>query len=148
MKIMYAKLPTTTGRTQAAQAAKMNTFGQWLSTSFMAAALAQTQAQLALAKKLLLNHLQNQALQNPPQAENLLRNNPHLFLQKNTCYQSRYFLFLKHIFLPLFLPADSEYFRCDFFAASGFLAFKKRVIHNNLKPKTFYLSSSIFCAVR
>ena len=90
---MYAKLPTTTGRTQAAQAAKMNTFGQWLSTSFMAAVLAQTQAQLALAKKLLLNHLQNQALQKLVPAKKHLRNNLYLFLQKNTCRTAGIFLF-------------------------------------------------------
>ena len=93
MKIMYAKLPTTTGRTQAAQAAKMNTFGQWLSTSFMAAALAQTQAQLALAKKLLLNHLQNQALQNPPQAENLLEIIRIYFCRKIPVFKAGIFCF-------------------------------------------------------
>lgn len=93
MKIMYAKLPTTTGRTQVAQAVKMNIFGPWLLTSFMAAILAQTQAQLVLAKNLQPNHLQNQALQNQAQAENLQRNNQHLFLQKIPVLKAGIFCF-------------------------------------------------------
>lgn len=126
MKIMYAKLPTTTGRTQVAQAVKMNIFGPWLLTSFMAAILAQTQAQLVLAKNLQPSHLQNQALQNQAQAENLQRNNQHLFLQKNTCSQSRYFLFLKSFFQQYFQDADSKYFRCNFFIAFYFFNVRKK----------------------
>ena len=90
---MYAKLPTTTGRTQVAQMVKMNIFGQWLSTSFMATTLAQTQALLALAKNLQQNHLLNLALLNPAPAEKHLRNNLYLFLQKNTCRMAGIFLF-------------------------------------------------------
>lgn len=148
MKIMYAKLPTTTGRTQAAQAAKMNTFGQWLSTSFMAAALVQTQAQLALAKKLLLNQLQNQALQNPPQAENLLRNNLYLLLQKIPVSNTGIFLFSAHIFPHIFCLQILIIFDVIFTFKSYLSSSKKMVIHNNLKLKIFYLSDSIFIAVR
>lgn len=101
MKIMYAKLPTTTGRTQVAQAVKMNIFGTWQLTSFMVTALAQTQAQLALAKNLLPNHLQNQALQNPAQAEKHPRNNPHLFLQKIPVKKAGIFLFLNGVFFTI-----------------------------------------------
>ena len=81
---MYAKLPTTTGRTQVAQAVKMNIFGPWLLTSFMATTLVQTQALLALARNLQASHLQNQARLNQAPAEKHLRNNLYLFLQKNT----------------------------------------------------------------
>ena len=95
MKIIYAKLLIITGRTQVAQMVKMNIFGQWLSTSFMATTLAQTQALLALAKNLQQNHLLNLALLNQAPAEKHLRNKLLLFLQKNTCLKSRYFLFLK-----------------------------------------------------
>mgnify|MGYP004638545957 FL=1 len=59
----------------------------------MAIAIVQTQALLALARNLLLNHLQNQALQKLVPAKKHLRNNLYLFLQKNTCRTAGIFLF-------------------------------------------------------
>lgn len=104
---MYAKLPTTTGRTQVAQVVKMNIFGQWLLTNFMAIAIVQIQALPALARNLLLKHLQNQALQNQALqklvlAEKHLRNNLYLFLQKNTCRTAGIFCFKCRYFFQSF----------------------------------------------
>ena len=93
MKIILEKLHITIGRMQAALAEKMNIFGQWLLTSFMATTLVQTQALLALARNLLASHLQNQARLNQAQAEKHLRNNLYLFLQKNTRRKTGIFCF-------------------------------------------------------
>ena len=76
----------------------------------MATALVQTQAQLALAKNLLLNQLQNQALQKQAQAEELLRNNLYLFLQKIPVSNTGIFLFFGTHFFIHFLFTDSDYF--------------------------------------
>lgn len=51
MKIMCAKPLITTGKMPAVQMVKMNIFGQWLLTNYMA----QTQAAAATARNLLLN---------------------------------------------------------------------------------------------
>lgn len=106
MKIILEKLHITIGRMQAALAEKMNIFGQWLLTSFMATTLVQTQALLALARNLLASHLQNQARLNQAQAEKHLRNNLYLFLQKIPVARQVFFVF-KAAFFPKFLPADS-----------------------------------------
>ena len=103
MKITYAKLRITIGKTQVALVVKMNIFGQWLLTNCMAIAIVQTQALLALAR----NHLQKQALQKLAlqklvPAEKLLRNNLLLFLQKNTCRTAGIFCFKCRYFFQSF----------------------------------------------
>lgn len=107
MKITYAKLRITIGKTQVALVVKMNIFGQWLLTNFMAIAIVQIQALPALARNLLLKHLQNQALQNQALqklvlAEKHLRNNLYLFLQKIPVVRQVFFVLNTDIFFKVF----------------------------------------------
>ena len=68
MKIMCAKPLITTGKMPAVQMVKMNIFGQWLLTNYMA----QTQAAAATARNLLLNLAQQRQ---PVARKKLQRNN-------------------------------------------------------------------------
>ena len=147
MKITYAKLRITIGKTQVALVVKMNIFGQWLLTNFMAIAIVQIQALPALARNLLLNHLQNQALQNQALqklvlAEKHLRNNLYLFLQKIPVVRQVFFVLNTDIFFKVFTQRFLlilNNFRVIFsICTSGYPQ----------QIKIYHIFSTIFCAVK
>ncbi len=152
MKITYAKLRITIGKTQVALVVKMNIFGQWLLTNFMAIAIVQIQALPALARNLLLKHLQNQALQNQALqnqalqklvlAEKHLRNNLYLFLQKIPVVRQVFFVLNTDIFFKVFTQRFLlilNNFRVIFsICTSGYPQ----------QIKIYHIFSTIFCAVK
>ena len=147
MKITYAKLRITIGKTQVALVVKMNIFGQWLLTNFMAIAIVQIQALPALARNLLLKHLQNQALQNQALqklvlAEKHLRNNLYLFLQKIPVVRQIFFVLNTDIFFKVFTQRFLlilNNFRVIFsICTSGYPQ----------QIKIYHIFSTIFCAVK
>lgn len=142
MKITYAKLRITIGKTQVALVVKMNIFGQWLLTNFMAIAIVQIQALPALARNLLLKHLQNQALQKLVLAEKHLRNNLYLFLQKIPVVRQVFFVLNTDIFFKVFTQRFLlilNNFRVIFsICTSGYPQ----------QIKIYHIFSTIFCAVK